>query len=137
MPSEKQTRYKQRRIDGFSPSGSGLPSEANMLSRFDPDNIPYIDRMITDRKRRVGIALKRGWTKDQWFNGLRAWYKRMGWTKKSLITGKLLYDPYIMLRWYREQFKKDNPDYKGMWRKRQSDIKALERKIKRSKEVAY
>jgi hypothetical protein len=96
-----------------------------------------MQEMIADRKRRVQIAQRKGYTRQRWFDDLRTWYKKHGWTKKSKITDKTLYDPYAMLRFYRERYKQQNPDYAGVWRKRERDIRKLERKLKKSKEVAY
>lgn len=133
--SIRQQRYVYLRKLGFSPTDHDLPGEAKMLARFEYNNVPYMKRMVDERKKLRDEALKSKFSKEEWFKKLKEWYVKEGWTKESKKTGKLVYDPWAMLRFYREQYMAKNPQYEGVYKRRNKNLAELERKLK--KEIYY
>jgi len=120
----RHERYLKLRQAGF------LPFEARPLSRV-PSYVPYFRAIVKERRDLARKALKMG-TKRIAFEGqIRELYRVNGWLKKNKA-GKVVADPWAMLRDLQDKFKDKNPQYDSPWEKRQRNWRDFQARIEKT-----
>lgn len=133
LKTRRQSRYEQMRKMGL------LPFEARPLSLTVPLNVPYVRSLLMDRANDARAARARGVTRAEFEEKIKGQYKREGWLKKDR-QGRIVGDPWKMLRDYEDRFRARNPEYESPWeprgKKLRDFIAKLERTRQRQMEVA-
>ena len=128
MPFRKtrQARYENLRKNGF------LPFEARPLSRV-PHRTPYMPQLIATRASLLARARREGWSKIRYNIAIKESYRRKGWRKLNRV-GKIVNDPWQMLRDYEDRYKDKHPEYNSPWVKKQKGWRDFTSKFDRGLE---
>lgn len=124
--TRRQNRYLALRDRGF------LEFEARILSQV-PFRVPYMPGLIRKRARDYSLALKQGWTKERYEASVRKDYKEKSWTKRDRL-GRLVNDPWAMLREHEDRYRRKHPDYESPGEKKRKDWRKWTRKLEASLE---
>lgn len=124
MRTRRQARYIFCRKMGL------LPFEARPMSRVPP-TVPYFKEMLRERRAmfKKATAMKIGQVK--WERQIIELYKINKWQKLGR-TGKILADPWQMLRHYEEKWRDKQPQYESPWQGRQRTWRDFLPKIERT-----
>ena len=126
LKTRRQARYERLRISGF------LPFEGQPLSMIRGVSIcPYLGHMIKERQEEKREAQNKGLNAVQWENEIRTRYNKNGWLKRGR-TGKILADPWKMLRDYEDRFRQKHPEYESPWEPRYKNMRDFMAKIERT-----
>ena len=122
---------RQARYEKFRQGNAFLPFEAQPLSRINIAICPYLQFMIDERRAERREALNKGLTLTQWENEIKSRYNKNGWLKRGR-TGKILADPWKMLRNYEDRFRQKHPEYESPWEPRYKNMRDFMAKIERT-----
>jgi hypothetical protein len=111
MKTRRQARYVFIRKMGL------LPFEARPLSRVPP-NVPYFKEMLRERRAMFKKAAQMKVTQAKWEEQIKELYKVNRWQKLGR-TGKIVADPWQMLRQQEEKWRDKQPQYESPWEGRQ------------------
>ena len=133
LKTRRYSRYKRLRLNGF------LPFEARPLSRVPFKICPYMRQLIADRRAEANKAIKGGLTKKEYEQQIKDKYKGNKWQKLNRV-GKVVADPWRMLRDYEDRWRAKQPDYSSPWearmRKWRDFIDKIERTMQKQKGLA-
>lgn len=122
----RQARYERRRRNGF------LPFEARPLSRVS-EKVPYMPQLIATRASLLARAKREKWSQQRYETYIKEQYRKKGWRKFSR-TGKIVNDPWRMLRDYEDRYKDKHPEYVSPWVKKQKKWRAFTSKYEKGLE---
>ncbi len=122
----RQARYVNLRRNGF------LPFEARPLSRV-PRNVPYMPQLIATRASLLARARREGWSQIKYNISIKESYRKKGWRKLNRV-GKIVNDPWQMLRDYEDRYKDKHPEYTSPWLKKQKGWRDFTSKFDRGLE---
>lgn len=111
MRKTRQARYENLRKNGF------LPFEARPISRV-LRKVPYIPQMVATRSSLLARARREGWSQKRYETYIKEQYRKKGWRKPNRV-GKIVDDPWQMLRDYEDRYKSRHPEYTSPWVKKQ------------------
>ena len=111
MRTRRQARYIYCRKTGL------LPFEARPMSRV-PSNVPYFKAMLTERRAMFKKAQQMKTTQAKWEEQIKELYRVNKWQKLGR-TGKIVADPWQMLRHNEEKYRQKQPQYESPWQGRQ------------------
>ena len=124
LKTRRHNRYQALRNAGF------LPFEARPLSRV-PSTVPYFRQLVADRLNDVRVAKKAGVTLKQYEDKIKGQYGREGWLKRNRA-GKIVADPWKMLRAFEGRYRARQPEYESPWEKRYRNLRDFIIKIERT-----
>lgn len=130
--TRRQERYYRLRNGyGRKMPGLFLPFEARPLSRVPIKIVPYMGDLIKERQEmyRKAVQMKIGITK--WESQIKELYRVNRWTKLNRA-GKVIGDPWKMLRDFGDKYRARNPEYDSPWEKRQRDFRDYQSKVERT-----
>ncbi len=122
----RQARYERRRRNGF------LPFEARPLSRVS-EKVPYMPQLIATRASLLARARREGWSQIKYNISIKELYRKKGWRKLNRV-GKIVNDPWQMLRDYEDRYKSKHPEYESPWVKKQKGWRDFTSKFDRGLE---
>lgn len=120
----RHARYEYLRKAAF------LPFEARPLSRV-PSYVPYFRAIVKERRDMARKALKMGTKRLAFETQIRELYRVNRWVKKNKA-GKIVADPWAMLRDFQDKFKDKNPQYDSPWEKRQRNWRDFQSRIEKT-----
>jgi hypothetical protein len=120
----RHSRYEKLRKDGF------LPFEARPLSRV-PSYVPYLKAMARERRDMIKKARALGTTQRQFEAQIKELYQINKWLKRNRA-GKIVADPWRMLRDFQDRYKQKHPEYDSPWEKRGRAWKDFQARIERT-----
>ena len=120
MRTRRQARYIHCRKMGL------LPFEARPMSRV-PSNVPYFKAMLKERREMFKKAQQMKTTQAQWETQIKELYRVNKWQKLGR-TGKIVADPWHMLRQQEEKYRQKYPQYESPWQPRGRNFKDFQRK---------
>lgn len=119
--------FRQYRDSGF------LNSEARRLADIpNAENIPWLQRLVADRKRKWFAAARRGYSRATFDDDLVEAYKSKGWLRPGYIAEATALDVNAMIRQYCDKFHKGNPDYTSPWQNKPRDMRREHRAVRQS-----
>ena len=125
MRTRRQNRYIKLRSVGF------LPFESRALSKVPFKICPYMRQLIKDRQMDFRQTKREGATQAQWENRIKDQYKRERWLRPDK-KGKLVADPWTMLRDYEDRWRAKEPEYTSPWEKKWRNWRDFLGKIERT-----
>lgn len=129
--TRRQGRYSKLRDSGFT------AREAQVLSNM-PLNVPYMRKLVTERRQELRKAVKSGLTVKKFQDNIKNFYVANKFLKDAKIskkTGKVIrarIDPWAMLRDYEDKFKAKTPQYDSPWQKKQKGFRDYMSKVERT-----
>lgn len=123
--TRREGRYKKLRDVYF------LRSEARPLSKIPTRVCPYLRALMRERRDLARRAIAQGKTIGQFEDQIKELYRVNRWLKRNRV-GKIVADPWKMLRDYEDKFKAKNPQYTSPWEKRWKDWGEFQRRIERT-----
>lgn len=130
MGTIREARYSQLRRLGL------LKSEALAFSKFDIAKVPYLARLIAQRRvmvNRFNIEHTKMKPEDRqklWDKQVAYLFQRNGWTKQW--NGKAVVDPWAELRSFENPYKVHHRQYESPHVKRNRDFASFQRKFEKS-----
>ncbi len=124
MPIYKTRR--QRRFEILQQKGF-LRQEAVVLSTI-PFGVPYMKALMDDREKRYKRAQKLEWDEGTYRNSIKSMYRGKGWARMDK-TGRLLYDPYRLLKSYEIKYKSRHDQYESPGEKKRRDYSVFKAKF--------
>ena len=124
MRTRRQARYVFCRKMGL------LPFEARPMSRVPP-NVPYFKEMLRERRAMFKKAAQMKTSQAQWENQIKELYKVNKWQRLGR-TGKIIADPWQMLRYHEEKFRDKQPQYESPWQGRQRTWRGFLPKVEKT-----
>ena len=125
LKTRRHNRYKKLRLNGL------LPFEARPLSRVPFKICPYMRQFMRDRREEANKAIKENWTKLEYRNMIVDRYHKNGWTKTNKV-GRVVPDPWKMLREFEDRWRQKQPDYSSPWEAKMRKWKDFIAKIERT-----
>lgn len=123
--TRREARYLRLRQFGF------LPFESRPLSWVPTKVCPYLRDMMVDRRDMVRKMVKDGKTRKQVEDSIKDLYRASNWLKKNRV-GKIVADPWKMLREFEDKWKVKQPQYTSPWMKRQQTWRDFQAKIEKT-----
>jgi len=120
--TRRQARYLRLRNSFF------LPFEARPLSKIPTKICPYLRAMIKERKEMARKAQAQGKTLTQFADQIKELYRINKWLKLNRA-GKIVADPWKMLRDFEDKWKSKNPQYTSPWMKKWKQWRDFQRMI--------
>lgn len=122
--TRRHERYEKLRKAGF------LPFEARPLSRVPIKTVPYMGKLIAERRKELVKAERQGKTRTAYENLIRAKYRENKWLKAG--KRRIESDPWRMLRDFEDQWRAKQPEYSSPWQKRQRKLRDFIQKYERT-----
>jgi hypothetical protein len=100
-----------------------LPFEARPMSRvpmIQYKMVPYLAEALKVRQEMWKKAVEMKISVIKWEAQIKELYKVNGWLTKTR-TGKIVADPWSMLRDYEDKWRAKYPQYESPWQKRQKN----------------
>lgn len=119
--TRRQQRYEKLRNNGL------LPREAQVLSKV-PLNVPYIKKLITDRRQFVKKQLDNKKTPNQIEQMIRSDYYGRGMIVRDSL-GRPKLNVWGYLRKYEDEYKGKQPEYRSPSQKRYKKFVDFQRKF--------
>lgn len=134
LKTRRYSRYSALRL-----GNAFLPFEARPLSKIPPGICPYFKQLIEGRRNDVKTAARKGYSKEQWENEIKGYYKKNDWLSLNR-KGEKVADPWKMLRSYEDEYRAKQPEYESPWeprgRKWQDFYTKLERTMQMQRGLA-
>jgi len=114
-----------------------LPFEVKPFSMI-PLTVPYFKRLVEDRRKEhedwLGdLDFGTGDVSRIWLNYILDIYKQNGWYKPVGL-GRIILDPYRLLRKYEHGYRAKQPEYESPWEKRSKSMPDFIAKFNRTLE---
>ena len=126
LKTRRYSRYSQLRQ-----GGAFLPFEARPLSKVPVGICPYFRAMIDERRAEAIKAGHQGLTKTQWEDRIKDRYQTNKWLSLNR-EGKVVADPWKMLRDYEDRWRAKQPEYTSPWEARYRKWKDFYSKLERT-----
>jgi len=120
--TRREARYIKLRKYGFT------RFEARPLSKVPTSVCPYFRELMRERQALMKKALKMGKSEKEYTDSIKELYRVNRWAKVNRA-GKIVADPWKMLREYEDRWKQKNPNYTSPWMKRWRNWKDFQRKV--------
>ncbi len=114
-----------------------LKFEAHVLSQI-PMKVPYMRRLLNERRKLLRTAIRDGWTQKRYEDEIKSQYEDNNWKVLPSATTRTksvgVHDPWAMLRAKRDEFIRDFPDeYQPPPRKRGKTRELDEEKLEKGR----
>ena len=125
MRTRRQQRYELLRKNGL------CGFEAKPLSRVPIKTVPYMKGFVRERWGMLRDALERKLTITQFEAQIKQQYNRQGFLKRNKA-GKVVADPWAMLRDFEDRYRDKYPAYESPWEKRRRSLVDFMAKIEQT-----
>ena len=106
-----------------------LKFEAYPLSKV-PWKTPYLQGLVRQRQRRLKDSVQAKITIRQYEDSIKALYRSNRWLKRNRV-GKIVADPWRMLRDAEDKWKEQQATYESPWVRKYKDFRDFRARIER------
>lgn len=92
--------------------------------------------LMDDREKRYKRAMKKGWDQGTYANSIKSMYRGKGWSRMDK-RGRILYDPYRLLKAWERKYKASHPGWESPSEKKQRDYSVFQAKLRKRDDEKY
>lgn len=119
--ARRQLRFEYLKQLGFLDFEA---AELSQLSKRVLSDTPYIRDMLKDRAKVLQEAINRQWGKANYIKWVKELYSDKKWTRRTK-TGRVLSDPWSLLRDYEDKYREKYPAYTSPWQRQPRILKTI------------